>query len=1095
MDGGDAILDYATIQILPSQNSYEAYACLGNNVEKLGVGVLRKILPHLPELNNLYTHGSNSNSNAANYKLQPPNNLKSPTWFTLSTFSRFLCIVGSTDCLDTAKVIEAEMSQLEEAKKFHLSLYAQGHQDHNRSSENDFHNSIDMVPTSKQFEVQNSSSETSKNELLRAMDSRLASLRSKLVAAFNQAVGETCSNEEVTHLAKFSETFGSNDVKNFLCMILELRDKCEIANPLNDVKSSCTHASVNGSINKTDGNNKISKPASSETPVKYGVSPAKVAQIERQSSTESEESSDSSDENQISAERSRALIRSASPRRSASPMRRVQIGRTGPRRAPALTVKSLGCFPAREKISYQRDVASADSEEEGSGNIKKPENNVQRMSVQDAINLFESKQRDQITDAPKRNSLANISLGPTKSALRRWSASMGESAVQCQSQNGSEDPVPEPSDNIIDNDIMERSTEVNLESDTRTRVENINETIDVRLEGLEESSCSPIDIQEVTDIIHEVEANETSKTAVEWSQQKEEELNQMHEKMMVNQLVSCRKPQSKVRQNLPPEQRGGFYHNYKEKRDQKLRGENAGKHAEKEATLRAMLKNLDERKARMASKNVNNTGKNDPSTKTQISVKNSQKLLKNPSQPANTRKETSKLSIAKKTSTRASPLPAVHKSWPSTPSPRTAGASPAKTSGATSSAGTMSTRRKPQSAQPAAQLGPKVESSLPQRRNAKATQTDKRGLVGVNEKQQQKLIKSSKPTKKKIAAAPGDSSNMLRAKPSLYNKVTKKSSVVPLESKPFLRKGSGFTSTDLVNKSKNPSQLEDSLKNTENSIDPQERDVIANASILVSEHQDASSPDHCDDAIQSETQPDGPPKCDLVESVKELAPDFDVGLKVVAGPSQCEEESTISPTAWVEVEEHRDLPNLSDVKTAEISSSADIAPIVSASPRVRHSLSQMLQEESSEGYIIDWGNAESLPAMVYQKDAPKGLKKLLKFARKSKGDANITGWSSPSVFSEGEDDAEESKVNNKRNSDNLLRKAALHTKNHGQEKTLLSDGFDRNLNSHELPSAQSGIRAFNTHKLHNGSVSAAASTTKGTRSFFSLSAFRGSKPS
>ncbi|XWS65653.1 hypothetical protein CRYUN_Cryun05aG0132100 [Craigia yunnanensis] len=929
------------------------------------------------------------------------------------------------------------------------------------------------------------------------MDSRLTALRSELVAAFNQVVGETCSYKEITHLAKFSENFGANDVMNFLCMFLELSQKCQIANLTDDEKSSSTCASVNGSINKTDGDNQISKPVSSETPVKYGVSPAKVALVERQSSTESEESSDSGDENQMSAERSRALIRSASPRRSASPMRRVQIGRAGSRRAPALTIKSLSYFPAREKILSQRDVASDDSEEEGSGHIKKPENNVRRMSVQDAINLFESKQRDQITDVPKKNSLTNISFGPSKSVLRRWSAGMGESSSQCQSQNASEDPVPEPPDNVIDSDSLRGSAEVNLESDTRTGEENINETVDVKLEKLEESSCSPIDVQEVTDIIHEEEANERSKSSAEWNRRKEVELNQMFKKMMENQPVSC-KPQTKVRQNLPSEQRGGFYNHYKEKRDQKLRGENAGKRAEKEAKFRAMQKILAERKAEMASTTVNNFCKKDPPTKIQKSVKNSQKLLKNPSQPATTRKETTKPSTAKKVSSRASPLPATRKSWPSTPSPRTTGTSPAKTSGGISSAGTTPTRRKPQSAQSVPRPSPKVESSQPQRRNVKATQTDKRGLVVVNEKQQQKLMKSSKTTKTKVATAPGDSSSMFPPKPSLYNKVTKKSSVVPLESKPFLRKGSGFTSSvGLVNRTKNPSQVEDSLKNTENSIDPQESDVIVNASVLVSEHQDqdVSSLDHCDDAIQSETQLNGHQKCDVIESVDELAPDFDDGLKNISGSSQCEEESTISPTAWVEIEEHQDLPNQCDEKTCEITSSADIAPVGLASPRVRHSLSQMLQEESSEGDTTEWGNAENPPAMVYQKDAPKGLKRLLKFARKNKGDANITGWSSPSVFSEGEDDTEESKVINKRNADNLLRKAALHAKNYGQQKTLLSDGYENHLDSHELPSAQSGISTFDAHKLQKGSVSAAASTTKGTRSFFSLSAFRGSKPS
>lgn len=847
--------------------------------------------------------------------------------------------------------------------------------------------------------------------------------------------------------------------RNSLYKVLEMNQESQHIDPVNDEKASSTCSPKNDNMTKAAENARLSEPAHAVIPVKYGVSPAKVAEVERESPTESEELSDSSDEHQTSAERSRNPIRSASPRRLASPMRRIQIGRTGSRRAAALSIKSLNYFPARERALSHRDEAGNNGEDEGfEVPAGKHEINVHRISVQDAINLFESKQRDHVVDSQKRRSLTNISICGNKSVLRRWSAGVGEASSQCQPEIVSEDYAPVTLINAADVDISVSSEEVILETEFRSKVQNLVETdgADVGFDEEKDEGYdpryTPADTNDFPAHVKEIKGEEIHReltAAKEWNRKNEAELDKIMVQVKENKPIRHVKPQTSRNKNSSSEQKCGFYDHYKERRSEKLRGQNARKGAEKETQFRPMQQILNGSKAEMASKNGND-GK-------RVVMHNPQGSHKRSSRLVNPKREISKPSVTSIVSSKATPLPATRKSWPSTPSPRTRGTSPGKTPGGISSAVTTPTRLKCHPAPSLPQPSLKAENSLPRQRNVKVTRSDHdRTVKGVNEKRQQRMPSSSKTTKIKSVKGSGDCSGVVPKKPSFYDKVPKKSSVVPLDSKPFLRKGSRTVpGVSPVNKKKDSPQLDESVTSCRNLGEHQETEAIVSASDMVSQHQggDDVSLNLHDGAGQSGTQIDNHQQCGETETFEQVAAHGDNDFNNKAESSvalQAEEESIVSPSAWVEMEEHEQLPIPSDLSISQHASPANVAPVGWSSLRVRHSLSQMLQEESSEPESIEWGNAENPPVIVCQKDAPKGLKRLLKFARKSKGDANGTGWSSPSVFSEGEDDAEESKLFYKRNADNLLRKAALQAKNFAQQKTSLCENHGRSLDSGEL---------------------------------------------
>ncbi|XP_043698861.1 uncharacterized protein LOC122649687 [Telopea speciosissima] len=1071
-DGGidfDTPLDYAEFQISATKNRYDAFVCGNKTVEKLASGLLEQLVLHLPEAKDAHSKGM-----VDNFKLLLPGNLRGSAWFSKSTLLRFIHIVGAPELLEAANAIEDEMSQLEEARRFHLSLYTQGHQDHSRNSETDCCNLEDSELTMK-LQNQNTSSDATKNELLRAMDLRLTVLSQELLSAFSRAADATCSTKQIANLVAFAEHFGAVDLRKCLFKCLTLSQKNQTtASQLE--QSTSSPASLSDRKISIDGITQMCTPVNKDKPVMYGVSPAKVAQVERQSSSESEKSLNSTDEDQPSMERSRPLIRSASPRRSASPMRRIQIGRSGSRRATALTIKSLNYVPARERVPSVRDAIGNSSEEEESDQPpKKPESSARRMSVQDAINLFESKQRDQNSDIQKRRASSEVSIGTNKSVLRRWSAGMGDSLTQCPSENASAGPNQLTANNLVVRAIQNSSTGPKPESDSSSDHVKTTEVGAPFETGENRKSDPSDDLQDnVIDLAEETHDKVTA--SAEWSRQKEAELNQMMMKMMESKPARNRNMETGNGRSpeLPTDLRDGFY--------AKLRCENAGKLADKEAQFKSMQEVLDQRKATMASKNVRAMVKKD-------SLSNPRQSQKNSSPSMHPKKETSKPAISRKTLPNAPSLPATRKSWPSTPSTKTTRTTSTKNANEISPAGTTPTRRKPRPAPSPDQPSPKVERSHQQQKNVKGNRTENKQHV---------VRKSDKTAKVKVLPSGDDSGGVAQKKPSFYNKVNKRSSVVPVDSKPYLRKGSGAgRGVGPATIKTKASQFDESSRNSGNVIQAQEEVV----SVAAEQRQegDMIPPVRIDANFKAEALVDDQQECRKTENTDQFVTEGnDSPQKTLELPVEilADEESGISSIAWVEMEDQQVLPVSCTSSLPQNEPPASVAPVALSSPRVRHSLSQMLQEDSGEPEIIEWGNAENPPAMIYQKDAPKGLKRLLKFARKSRGEANVTGWSSPSVFSEGEEDAEEPKAA-RRNADTLLRKAAIQAKGFGKQKDTFTETYDSGKSSaHELLSAQSHrgkLIPQCSHKLQEGHISAAATSTKATRSFFSLSTFRSGK--
>jgi hypothetical protein len=758
----------------------------------------------------------------------------------------------------------------------------------------------------------------------------------------------------------------------------------------------------------------ISSKTNIERTVSNKVSPAKLAQVERESSTESDGSSESSDEGEAVVERSRAIVRSASPRRSASPMRRVQIGRSGSRRSTAIAIKSLSYFPPSQRIPLDNDDETSTCNGEIDQPLRKSDNNVRRMSVQDAISLFENKQKDQNPDSQKQKA----GLFATKSVLRRWSAGMGDS-LNNKSEEKITDSTSENKSNNMASDTENNQVEMKAEPDRSSNsvitpeVDGLTTCADCHdMKGTEMESEMPSDTYAVQTKSGLEESSGRAMASAEWNRQKEAELNQMLMKMMEvmpRKFAGTNITSSGIK--ATNQKKDG---SHREKPEAKSQIEKGIRRTAKEASTKLSKESLGLNKSAMTPK----TG-----TITEKRISPAPQRARRNSSPPVLPKEMASKTPARKSSPKTSPAPATRSSWSggSLTKSTTSTAQKTKSRAAMASTSTPTSRRRTTAAPTSSQPTSKMERTLQPRKKKETAMATKPTIKRPEENKAKTATRTSRIAKISPASEENPSATM---KQSLHNKVSKKSSVVPLESKP-LKKATGISQSvgsasakpSLAPAKSKVSQPDNSSKgngSVNQAEDKEQTSVTTEPTTKVLEA-DLAQPahdvdEHLEISLNNDLNIEKTEK--LASSL--IATEIDSGDQVEpCTPSPApppDEDMDISSAAWVEVEnQEQEVTDASDENVvAEDETPQAIAPLPSSSPRIRHSLSQMLQADTNEPEIIEWGNAENPPAIVFHKDSSKGFKRLLKFARKNKGDNNTNGWASPSVVSEGEDEFEES---------------------------------------------------------------------------------------
>ncbi|XP_047342444.1 uncharacterized protein LOC124945948 isoform X2 [Impatiens glandulifera] len=404
----DTILDYAVFQLSPKRSRCELFVSSGGRTEKLASGLLKPFVTHLKVAEEQVASAGNS------IRLEVKGSNSSETWFNKATLERFVRFVSTPEVLELVNTLDAEMSQLEAARR----IYAQGSGGGDGLTE---------------------AADATKKELLRAIDVRLDAVKKDLTTACSRAASAGFTPDTISELQLFAHQFEGtrlHEACNKFRLLCERR--LDLIGPFKvGTEDQAVRSSYGSDMSIDEDHNE-----------EFSRGPSRL----QHSTNNQQPTSAEADSIEQHDEMEKAKASWQSKKSLSAPLRRSEDS-------------SINRDESKDKDS----LSEAEKGEDKSPQLQAFQSShpARRLSVQDRINMFENKQKETSGSKPAvvkpvelRRLSSDVSSAPAsveKSVLRRWSGASDMSIDLSSEKKEMESPLPTPSSSSVSQSKDEES--------------------------------------------------------------------------------------------------------------------------------------------------------------------------------------------------------------------------------------------------------------------------------------------------------------------------------------------------------------------------------------------------------------------------------------------------------------------------------------------------------------------------------------------------------------------------------------------------------------------------------------------------------------